>query len=73
MLSVTRFVTLFAVTMIVAQPVNAYGAEPSDAVTQERSDDVQVADACTPRISPRMAAAYGLPILTVPSRGCSRG
>lgn len=69
MLRVIGSVTVFCVTMSFAQTVSAYGTDPDDAVKEERGQDMQVADACLPRLSPQMAAAFGLPTM----QGCRGG
>ncbi len=71
MLKVFRLTVMVFATLTFTQAASAYGVEPTADVTkQENVSDVRVADACTPRLSPRMAAALGLPILSPISRGC---
>jgi hypothetical protein len=69
MLRVSGFVTVFCVTISFAQTASAYGTPPDDAVNEERGQNMQLADACLPRLSPQMAAAFGLPTM----QGCTRG
>ncbi len=69
MLQVSGCVTAFCVTMSFAQTVSAYGTEPDGAIKEERGQDMQLADACLPRLSPQMAAAFGLPTM----QGCTPG
>ncbi len=69
MLRVSGFVTVFCVTLSFGQTASAYGTQPDDAVKEERGQDMQIADACLPRLSPQMAAAFGLPTM----QGCTSG
>lgn len=66
-----RFVAAVLVTLALTGPVAAYGTQPDDTVKKDRQEGAQMADACLPRLSPQMAAAYGLP-LTPPgeARNC---
>jgi len=53
---------------------SAYGTQPDDVVQErDRAQDVQIADACLPKLSPQMAAAFGLPIMQPGTQACAQG
>lgn len=59
-----------AALMIIAGSAQAYGTEPDTTAVLSATTEILVADACTPQLSPRMAAAFGLPIAPM---GCPQG
>ena len=74
MVKMYQLVTAAAVTLALTGTAMAYGTQPNEAVTKDRVEGTQVAEACMPRLSPQMAAAFGLP-LTPPGeiRTCTTG
>ena len=63
MFRVSRLCAIIIVALLVATAAHAYGAKPL--IVVRPGQDVRVAQMCPPRISPQMAAAFGLPVLTV--------
>lgn len=62
MFRVCQIAAGFVFSMFVASQALAYGAQPTETVRQDKPQNVQIAQACAPRVSPQMAAAFGLPM-----------
>ncbi len=62
MFTIFRGVSAFSLTILLAQSAQAYAIEPAVEVEQKSPQGTQLAQVCTPELSPQMAAAFGLPM-----------
>ncbi|WP_342078663.1 hypothetical protein [Yoonia sp. SS1-5] len=63
--------TIFSAALVTAQTASAYAVTTVESVTTNQASDMRVAEACLPRLSPQMAATFGLPVMHPSMQGCS--
>lgn len=70
MFKVFALVLLVSVVFVAAS-AQAYGIAPTGKIQPTSAGDLQIAQACVQQLTPKMAAAFGLPVLDV--RQCGQG
>jgi len=73
-MSVLKSCVLFVAVLSMGTMANAYGSTPEATVTdREVRTDVQLTQLCLPKLSPQMAATFGLPLMQPQTQACPQG